>query len=458
MIRALWILVKVGIVIGIILWVAERPGTISIDWMNYTLTFHVGFFILILMAIVALGIVIFSIFKTILDFPKNWSLYRGRVNREKGLRALTLGLTAVAAGDAKLAKYQSHKAQQYLPEGEALSKLLAAQAARLNGDELEASKAFMKLMEHKDAAFLGIRGLLQTALDHEDFRGAQELTQKALALHPKQGWLLKISYDLEIKAQNWETARKTLYRLEKAGGIDKQKANSDRVAMLLAEAEQFKQEARDDKYFKTLQKSYSADPFSIPTVLKLARCYLERGKRKTAIQMIKKQWQERPHPGLVTLWGEAFRPPRKGDGMARVKWFEELRDIKPESVEGLQALAGAYIHEALWGDARKCLQKAEEIRPNVNLYKIWAYLEERYGSDEETVKEWLQKAADAPRERVWVCAETGRIYDEWVAVSDLGLFNTIRWDFPQASVAYHARLAQSDAISGVLDVPKKRRV
>ena len=89
------------------------------------------------------------------------------------------------------------------------------------------------------------------------------------------------------------------------------------------------------------------------------------------------------------------------------------------------------MRERLWGEARKYLEKVQAIRPNVRLYKIWARLEEMATQDERAVRGWLEKAADAPRERVWICSETGRVYDEWVPISDQGLFNTIIWDFPQ---------------------------
>ena len=431
MIRALFVLLKIALVVAAVVWIADHPGTIAVDWLDYTFTFHVGFFLVAMMLIVVLGIVIFSVIKTMLDLPKNMSRYRDMNNKEKGLKALTLGLTAVATGDSKAAAYQAHRARQFLNDNEPLPLLLEAQAARLKGDEIGAARSFISLMDTKDAAFLGVRGLLQAALDHGDYEGALELGHKALEDHPKQGWILCIVYDLEIRARNWNSAKKVLYRAEKAGAIATNKANSDRVAIMLAEADDAQQGGNEEIYFRKLNEAYKLDKHFIPSVLRLAHMYLARDKRKAAVSMIEAAWKVSPHPGLAGLWDEVKPSSKNDDSMARVRWFERLLALKPDSVEGLQAIAHVLIDEGLWGEARKHLERAEEIRPNVNLYKIWARLEERATHDATVVREWLEKAADAPRERVWICSETGRTYDEWVPVSDQGLFNSIIWDFSQ---------------------------
>ncbi len=453
MIRAIFTLIKIGIVVALAIWIAERPGTITIDWMQYKMTLHIGIFLLAMLIIVIIGIIVFSVIKTGLDMPKNIARYKDITNKDKGLKALTIGLTAVAAGDTKNAVYQAKKASIFLKEGAALPKLLEAQAARLDGRELDASRCFMELMDDKNAKFLGVRGLLQSALDNEDYSGALELSHHALELHPKQGWVLQIAYDLEIKSSNWDGARKILYRTEKSGIITSVKANSDRVAMYLAEAFQAKSVNDEALYYKSLNKAYKLDKNFVPSVQALAQMYLDRGKHKAAVSMIEKAWKGAPHPDLAKLWEAAYALPKNNDLIARVRWFEKLLSFNPQSVEGLQALANVLIQENLWAEARKYLSQAQGIRPNVNLYKLWARLEDRATHDEESVRNWLKKAADAPRERVWICSETGRVYDHWIPISDQGLFNTIIWDFPQATVTSSGILGNRYISSQLLAKP-----
>jgi HemY protein len=456
MLRSIWVLVKIGVLVAIVVWLAERPGTVALDWMEYKITVDFGLFLIGLLGVVMLGIFIFGIIKAILDTPKNWRRYRDFNNREKGLRALTIGLAAVAAGDAKNAQYQAQKARGFLKKDEVLPKLLEAQAARLAGREADACHIYADMIEDKRAGFLGVRGLLQSALDCGDYQGALELGYKALEQYPKQGWILRVVYDLEIKMRDWAAARTILYRAEKAGAIPVNKANSDRVAMYLAQADQAEETGHEEGQFRALSKAHKIDKKFIPTVLRLARLYLKRGKRKAAIGMIEEAWKTAPHPGLVTLWDEACPPAKGSEHPARVQWYERLLDLNPQSVEGLMAMANILIQEGLWGEARKHLEQAESIRPNVRLYKIWARLEERATQNDEAVHGWLAKAADAPRERVWICSETGRLYDRWVAVSDQSLFNTIIWDFPTGRVPSSLALSQPDTTeTTLLDAPAK---
>lgn len=434
MIRTILTLIKIALVVGVVVWISENPGTIEIDWLDYKLTFHIGMFIFALFILVVLGIIVFSIIKGALDLPKTLGRYKDITDKDKGLKAVTVGLSAVAAGDVKGASYQAKRAQNLLGDESPLPKLLEAQAARLRGEELDASKAFMALMDDKDGSFLGVRGLLQSALDNGDHKGALELGHKALEDYPKQGWILSIVYDLEVRLHNWKSAVQVLYRAEKAGVIASEKAASDRVAMLIAQADDAKAQGDEAGTFRYLQKAYKTDPSFVPAVIRLGRLYIEREKYKAAASMVEKAWKKQPHPALVALWDEAYVAKIGDETMERVRWFEKLLGFNTKSVEGLQALASVLVQEGLWGEARKYLEQAEELRPNVNLYKLWARLEERATHNDAAVREWLMKAADAPRERVWICSSTGRIYEEWVPISDQGLFNTIIWDFPQGRV------------------------
>ena len=450
MLRTLLTIAKIGVLLAAVIWIAEHPGTIEIDWLDYKLEFHIGFFLLTLFVLLALGIFLFGVIKTLLDMPKTMQRYRDMTGKDKGLKALSIGLSAVAAGDAKGAAYQAYRVRKFLKDESPLSLLLEAQAARMNGDEAEASRAFIALMQDKDAGFMGVRGLLQSALDTQDYDGALELGHRALKDYPGKGWILSIVYDLELKAGNWSNASKILYRAEKAGAISAERALSDRVAMLLASALEHKKAGNEAGYFRDVHKAYKYDPTFLPTCLWLADLYIARGKHKAAVGTIKKAWKVMPHPELTQLWAKAYKPPRNNDTMARVRWFEQLVKLDPESVEGLQALASVMTQEGLWGDARRHLEMAEEIRPNVHLYKLWAQLEEKATGNEVAVRAWLEKAADAPREKVWICSETGRVYEKWMPISDQGLFNTIVWDYSLGRQFSLPHLTSNQPIAGLI--------
>ena len=42
MIRALWYIVKVGLLIAVVVWLADRPGTVNVEWQDYTVRAQAG--------------------------------------------------------------------------------------------------------------------------------------------------------------------------------------------------------------------------------------------------------------------------------------------------------------------------------------------------------------------------------------------------------------------------------
>ncbi len=210
MIRALWFAVKVGALIALAVWVADRPGQVHIEWMEYTVNMQMGLFLLVMMAAILIAIFIYQFIRALVTFPSSWARYNEIKAREKGWRALTQGLTAVAAGDKAAAGKFSKKASKYLGEDDGLPLLLEAQAARLDGRDHDAAKSFVKLLEHKEAGFLGVRGLLQSAMDAEDYETAHRLCERALKSYPKQKWILNLAFELAIKLRHWDEALKVL--------------------------------------------------------------------------------------------------------------------------------------------------------------------------------------------------------------------------------------------------------
>ncbi|MGB0719227.1 MAG: heme biosynthesis HemY N-terminal domain-containing protein, partial [Bdellovibrionales bacterium] len=207
MIKALWFLIKIGVVIAAIIWVADHPGSVRIEWLDYVFTVNTGLFFAALLAVVLASIFIYRVIRTFVDFPASYRYYSEIRARKKGYDALTRGLAAVAAGDAKTAQKEAAAVRGLLPDDNGLPVLLAAQAARLNGDDEAAEESFHVLLEHKDASFLGVRGLLQAALEDGDYEGGLAMARQALARHPKQPWILKTVYDLEIRNCHWGAAQ-----------------------------------------------------------------------------------------------------------------------------------------------------------------------------------------------------------------------------------------------------------
>lgn len=434
MLRALLFAIKIGLLVAAAIWVAQRPGTIELDWLGYHIKADVGLVLLVLFFFLLFVLFLHRVALAIASLPKRWRKRKEGKLHEKGYQFLTQGLTAVAAGDAKQASEKAQKNRELWPEDKGLSLLLEAQAARLRGEEDVARAAFDKLLKNKDTAFLGLRGLLVNALEAGDNARALELAQQAQKMHPRQKWVVRMVYDLELQERQWRLADRTLKKALKCGAIDDQVAKGDRIAMLIARAEDELDKGEHGKALRSLKAAHRLDRSFVPAAQRLAALYIERGKKHFAKPVLQETWKNSPHVDLLPLW-DALAPKdkKKGSNSAeRLRWFEKLVALKPDSAEGQLAAARVALDEELWGQARDYLRVAEQIRISARLYRMYAELEENLGHSEEA-NEWLEKAVDAPPDKVWTCKETGRIYENWepVAKPHNG-FNTIIWDYPKA--------------------------
>ena len=442
MFKALWVLTKIILLTAVAVWVADIPGEVQLSWNIYDITIQLGPFLVILLAALVMSMLIFRGVQALFSIP---SLMRAQADRgrlKKGMRALTLGLTAVAAGDKKIAYYQAYRAEKLLPRDYALPLLLKAQAALMKGRKEEADDAFTALLDHKDAAFLGVRGLIQSAVDDENYEFALEVGRQALSLYPRQAWILKSVYDLELRARDWQQARRTLDRVSGSDLMPKDAARDERVAIHIAWAQDERKEGRGALSLARLKEAHKLNPQHLPAALYLARAYVAEGKRKNAASVVEKIWRKNPHQDLVPLWMEAMPQTKKNPDAAKIEWLKKLNRMNAANNYGHLALARAYMQSEFWGEARQEAELAQEHGENAALYALLVDLEEKTSGDVMRIDDLKSKAIGAPQAACWICRDTGRVYQDWQPIAEPhGSFNSIVWDYPQNITGHKAKPA-----------------
>ncbi|MCM2344495.1 MAG: tetratricopeptide repeat protein [Alphaproteobacteria bacterium] len=449
--QTLWFMIKTSALIAAGAWLATRPGYVDVSYGAYDIHARSG--VLLLggyLALLAL-LLFYRIYIALSDIPKAWRRYHERKRHVKGMLALSLGLSAVAAGDAKIASYQAYRARQLLREDKGLSVFLEAQAARLRGDGEAARASFQQLVDHRDTAFLGLRGLMLTAMEEGNLEKALQLARDAWRLHPKQPWVLLLVYNLTIRARQWDEAEKILKQVQRIRALDFDKAQSDQVALYLQQSDEAHYRGESQNAIRYAKKAQALAPVFVPAALRLARLYRDEGHRRAAVKVVEACWRTHPHPELVSVW-DSLAPERKANDLSsRLRWYERLLALKPDSAESQIAAARVAMEDGLWGEARQYLAMAEKLQPNARLYRLWAKFAERQQQPEES-RHWLEKAAEAKPDKVWVCRETGRIYDQWTAVAEpQGGFNTIVWEDPQVLAGVSRPLLSEGTL--LLDAP-----
>lgn len=451
MLRAFWFLFKISLFAGVLIWVTQQPAnyvtiTAGIPEQDpetasrwalpstgvYEIQIQTYFFLFLIALTLFVATRLDRIWRAFVSVPKVLRRYRALQKREKGYRAVTQGLVAIAAGDAYGAVKLSRRAEALVP-GTPLTRLLTAQTALLNGDAPRARHEFAALLEDDSAAFLGVRGLLSEAVAAGDHGAALELIRKADKLQPKRAWVVKNLFELEARNGKWLLAERTLRRAEKLGIYSKVEGAARRQALWTAMAEKAAVDGEMTTALRMAENAFNIGRGFTPAAVLLAKLQSQVGKRNAALKTILRGWKANPHPALAALWATHAPAPKKNlspydAGRGNYEWMQHLQKQVPDSRDGLRALGQAALDARLWKEAREPLMAAKD-------YRALARLEREEKGDEAKAREWLEMAADAPPEPRWVCAPCGHAAAEWQALClHCGHFGQSSWTVPQVEM------------------------
>lgn len=454
MIRALFLVFKIGLLIAALLWVASvaAGGSVDIAWHGYLVETTPGVLLAGVLVLAALLAALSGLWQFLVSLPRRWRRQRAQVARDDGYRALTQGLVAVAAGDAKRAEKMMQRAQTALPE-QPLTRLLTAQTALLLGNDAAAKRAFADLLDDPEGAFFGVRGLLNEALARRDYSEALAYLRRADQLQPKRPWILRGLFDLEVKSRHWQAAEKTLRRLQRAGALDAPSIRQSKQVVWLAESLEYAANdslpaaTRQAEQLRFAQAAYRLNVDFIPASLILADALMTAGKSNAARKLIRRAWERGPHPQLLTRWLQ-LRPATRGKNIfgksaptlseaeATFAWIEELTALRPDHIDSQQALGRAAMATSKWVQARPLLTAAND-------YRALAELEQRQSGDEAAALVWLEKAADQPPAHAWICDACAHSESAWLPLCpQCDSFNAFQWRRPDLQQGHMLALRQ----------------
>ena len=422
MTKLLWRFLLIILAALAIVWLADRPGSVTIQWLGREIHLSVLVGIISAAILFLAGHFILRFLRMIFRSPQT---LRGRM-RERKMRkayeALSRGIIAAGAGDAQAAARHASLAGETLAH-EPLVKLLGAQAAQLRGDRDEVRRVFETMSQSPNTELLGLRGLFTHARDAADWQSARKHAEAAHRKNNRLPWANVAVLQTLLAQKDYAAAASNVAQQGKLGLMPLEEAVKKQAALLTAAALSL-EESDKTKALALAQEAQGLDQTLVPAAMVIARAQIANGNARRATKTLRSCWALQPHRDLARMAARI-----EDDGPE--KQFERVRDLTgkdPDSLEGRFALAEAAILAGRHEAAQDVLRPLIADGPQAGVCGLMASVEDMNG-DKIKSREWLARAMAAPRDPLWVSDSVA--VPTWTALSPVtGEIAPSQWKVP----------------------------
>jgi len=424
MIRIVFYLVLVAGAAWGLAWVADRPGSLSIEWLGYDIRTSV--FVAAIVLILFFVAVAVAIWLGVLTWTAPGRIGRHfRRRRERiGQDAIRRGIFAAGAGDKVAALRAWAIAKKNVPR-EPLALLLEAQSAQLNEDSIASRQAFERMLEKPEMIELGLRGLFVEAKKAGEIVAAKQFAERALTANPSLGWPSSALFEIQCREHDWRGALRTLAIAKQHKHVTRGEADKRRAVLLTQLAVEL-EDTQQGKALAYAQEAIGLAPSLIPAAAVAGRILAAQGSVGRAAKILTQAWRATHHPDIALIYAHVRTGDSPRERLARVK---ALVTSAPASLEGDIAVAAAAIEAQDWSAARLALEPHLANNPPARVCRLMARIEAGQNRDAGRVREWLAKAARGAPDPVWV-APDGTVSAEWHALSSSGALGAYEWKTP----------------------------
>jgi HemY protein len=418
-------------------WFADRPGAVVINWLGYRIETSILVAIFAVALLAAFIVAVWAIYRAILRSPDQVSLFLRHRRAAKGYLAITRGLLAIGAGDARAARRSADEAARLSP-GDPLVLLLTAQSAQIEGNRAAAEQTFREMIRRDDTKLLGLRGLYIEAQRRNDAEGARLYAEEAAKVSPNTGWAAQAALDHRTAAADWTAALAALDAMKSS--LDKADYRRKRAVLLTARALSLETTDRDAARSLALDAVKLA-PDLVPAAVLAGRLLAEANSVRKAGKILDTAWLAGPHPDIATTYANL----RFGDSAReRRNRVKRLADKKPDHIESALALAQASLDAGDFPAARAALSPYLPA-PTRRVATLMAEIEEAEG-DVGRSREWMARAMRAAPDPVWTA--DGAVSGQWLPVSPVtARLDAFQWKVPVAEIGFERPLIEPDKIA-----------
>ncbi|MEK7266378.1 MAG: heme biosynthesis HemY N-terminal domain-containing protein, partial [Pseudomonadota bacterium] len=307
--------------------------------------------------------------------------------REKGLAAITRGFEAIAIGDGPAARREADRATKALG-GAPVTRLIAAQAAQLSGDDAAAGEALALMLSAPETEFLALRGLYAQSMRAGDVETARQYADRAFDRRTSARWAFDAVFDLALARLDYGAARSALERAAKSKAIDPAAADRALAATLTATAYAARLAGHEEAALDDADAALKRAPAFPPAAVLAARLHLARGDGKKAEKILTAAFAQAPARAIAETFEILFA---KDDAAA----LDRLADRNPDSREASYLRAKAMLSRGDASAAVAALTQVLKTTASARALSMMALAQSALRG-EVAARPWFERAAKAP--------------------------------------------------------------
>ncbi len=412
-----------------VLWFAEHPGQLELDWLGYRISVPIGLFFAGMVVLLLVTLPLLILLRRVLRLPFYWRERQRVSSYRKGLGAVTDALVALSIADAPEAVRQLKKAENQLGE-QPITRLLHAQIAHRQGNAARTLEYLEQLKETPSTRFIAARAATRLAREAGDAETAIRNAREAVRLRPKDSATVRVLFSLLLETERWQEAEHLIRSARRMRRIGSEESSHALALMGLMQSRSIGRKDEPAYALRLVAQAHKLDPALLPATLLAARLQADAGNTRLAAATLERGWRAMPHPDILEKLLDIHVSEAPQRRMKRVRVLTRQNPSHPESQ---LALAVAAMRGEDWETARNHLKSALSLREQPRTYKMLATLEQRQFHNEQAASGWLARAAEAPPDPVWLCGECGQRHEQWVIrCGHCDAFDAIRWDTPRA--------------------------
>ncbi|OFW95869.1 MAG: hypothetical protein A2977_03005 [Alphaproteobacteria bacterium RIFCSPLOWO2_01_FULL_45_8] len=420
--RTIGFLLRLILIVGFVFWLANNPGTLTLNWLGYEIETTISFVLLLVFLLFILAALISSGWQGLVWIVKQ-ILSVGSHLKTNPHKVLAQAFSAIEFGNLKEAQQLAKEAMNLNPES-ALPAIALLKASQILHDRKTESLALSHLKQFEEFTAMAWYDEIGAALKSKRLDLAKKLIASSSKAHGDQGWFLKQALKVAIAAADWNEALDLLKQSNKKGSFTQEESNH--IYGFLWYQLSLERSLPESEKLSRMETSYKYDPHFLDNLLSFARLLATKKDKRAAQTLLEKAWSDKPSWAIADVYCDLLGT--DSQPLSKARQARQLYDLMPDHPVSQLILITYFIQAKLWGEAKRVLALLPKDVPEA--YVLKAALTKKEKNNMPDVLTYLKKAMQQIS-YPYKCTKCRKSMEKWeISCSHCGSFLSVYLKHP----------------------------